>query len=89
MRNVEMKPVSFRTSSPKLKKIDALAEIQQRDRTFILNEAIDHYLAIQDYHASLIQEGLRDADAGKLVSHQEVGRELARQRASRKSKAAR
>jgi predicted transcriptional regulator len=89
MTTVEMKPVSFRTSLPKLKKIDALAEIQQRDRTFILNEAIDHYLAIQDYHASLIQEGLRDADAGKLVSHQKVGRELATQRASRKSKAAR
>jgi predicted transcriptional regulator len=89
MTAVDMKPVSFRTPSPKLKKIDALAHAQQRDRTFILNEAIDHYLAMQEYHASLIQEGLRDADAGRVVSHEDVGRELAAHRARRKSKATR
>jgi predicted transcriptional regulator len=86
---VEMKPVSFRTSLPKLKKIDALAEAQQRDRTFILNEAIDHYLAIQSYHAGLIEEGIRDADAGRVATHKQVGQELAAQRALRKSKARR
>jgi predicted transcriptional regulator len=83
MTAVDMKPVSFRTSSPKLKKIDALAHAQQRDRTFILNEAM------QEYHASLIQEGLRDADVGRVVSHEDVGRELAAHRARRKSKATR
>jgi predicted transcriptional regulator len=89
MTAIDMKPVSFRTPLPKLKKIDALAETQQRDRTFILNEAIDHYLAIQEYHAGLIEEGLRDAEAGKVVSHEDVGRELAAQRVSRKLKTAR
>ncbi|MBV8632824.1 MAG: CopG family transcriptional regulator [Silvibacterium sp.] len=86
---VDMKPVTFRTPSPKLDKIDALAEAQQRDRTFILNEAIDHYLAMQEYHIGLIQDGLRDAEAGNVVSHQNVGQALAAERASRKSKARR
>jgi RHH-type rel operon transcriptional repressor/antitoxin RelB len=88
MPAANMKPVSFRTPSPKLEKIDALAEALQRDRTFILNEAIDHYLAIQEYHDGLIQEGLSDADRGLVVSHENVGRELAAQRAARKSKPA-
>jgi predicted transcriptional regulator len=86
---VDIKTVSFRTPSPKLKRIDKLAEAQQRDRTFVLNEAIDHYLAIQEYCAGLIEEGLRDADAERVVSHEEVGRELAAQRASRKTKTTR
>lgn len=83
-----MKPVSFRTPSLKLQKIDALAEALQRDRTFVLNEAIDHYLAIQEYHDGLIQEGLSDADRALVISHESVGHELAAQRAARKPKAA-
>ena len=88
MPAAEMKSVSFRTSSPKLEKIDALANALQRDRTFVLNEAIDHYLAVQEYHDGLIQEGLNDADRGLVVSHEKVGHELATQRAVRKSKPA-
>jgi predicted transcriptional regulator len=86
MPAAEMKSVSFRTPSPKLEKIDSLAEALQRDRTFVLNEAIDHYLAIQEYHDGLIQEGLSDADRGLVVSHENVGHELTAQRAARKSK---
>jgi predicted transcriptional regulator len=88
MNAVDMKPVSFRTSLSRLRKIDALAETQQRDRTFILNEAIDHYLAIQEYHAGLIEDGIRDAEAGRVVSHEDIRRDLAAQRVSRKSKTA-
>ncbi|HVW76590.1 MAG TPA: hypothetical protein VHB45_03185 [Alloacidobacterium sp.] len=86
---IHMKAISFRTPSSKLKRIDELAGSQNRDRTFILNEAIDRYLEMHDYHASLVQEGLRDAEAGRVVPHEEVGRALAAQRAARKAKEAR
>jgi RHH-type transcriptional regulator, rel operon repressor / antitoxin RelB len=87
MATVEMKPVSFRTPSTKLEKIDEIADAQQRDRSFVLNEAIDQYLDLQDYHRGLIEQGLRDAEAGRVHSHEEVGRLLAKQRASRKAEA--
>jgi predicted transcriptional regulator len=46
--------------------------LQQRDRSFILNEAVDQYLSLQEYHLTLIDEGIRAADAGDVVPHSEV-----------------
>jgi predicted transcriptional regulator len=89
MAAAEIKSISFRTPSSKLEKIDKLAGAQHRDRSYILNEAVDQYLDLQNYHTSLIEQGLRDSEAGKIVSHEEVGRRLGKQRASRKLKAAR
>jgi len=39
-----IKTVSFRTEEEKLNDLDRVAEAQHRDRTFILNAAIDNYL---------------------------------------------
>jgi len=41
-------------------------------RSFILNEAVDQYLSLQEYHLALIDEGIRAADAGDVVPHSEV-----------------
>lgn len=66
------KTVSFRTDSRKVEALDALAEAQDRDRTYLLNEAIDHYLDLQAYHIREVEAGIREADAGDLVDHSEV-----------------
>ena len=89
MTATAIKSVSFRTPSSKLEKIDKLAGAQHRDRSYILNEAIDQYLDVQNYHTSLVEQGLRDSEEGKTVSHEFVARRLAKQRASRTMKAAR
>jgi len=89
MAAAEMKSVSFRTQQSKLEKIDQLADTQHRDRSYILNEAIDQYLDLHNYHTGLVEQGLRDAEAGKVTSHDEVARRLAKQRASRKAEATR
>ena len=68
------KTVSFRTDSKKVKTLDALAAAQQRDRSYLLNEAIDHYLDLQQYHIRLIEEGIREADAGELIEHEQVSK---------------
>ena len=68
------KTVSFRADSRKVKTLDALAAAQQRDRSYLLNEAIDHYLDLQQYHIRLIEEGIREADAGELVDHEQVSK---------------
>ncbi|MGZ4789104.1 MAG: CopG family ribbon-helix-helix protein [Terriglobales bacterium] len=74
------KTVSFRTDSKKVKALDALAEVQDRDRSYLLNEAVDHYLDLQQYHIRLIEEGIRQADAGELVDHAEVEKMATRAR---------
>lgn len=73
---MQQKTVTFRAPGEKIKALDALAELQQRDRSFVLNEALDQYLSLNEYHVALIREGIRQADAGLLTPHEEVRRRL-------------
>lgn len=66
------KTVSFRTDSKKVAALDALASVQDRDRSYLLNQAVDNYLDLQQYHIELIEKGIRQADAGEMVDHSEV-----------------
>lgn len=66
------KTVSFRADSKKIEALDALASLQDRDRSYLLNQAVDNYLDLQQYHVELIENGIREADAGDLVDHAEV-----------------
>jgi hypothetical protein len=38
--------VNFKTTSEKVKTLDQLGVAMRRDRTFLLNEALDRYLAV-------------------------------------------
>jgi len=66
------KTVSFRTDIKKVEALDALAALQERDRSYLLNQAVDNFLDLQQYHISLIESGIREAEAGELVDHAEV-----------------
>jgi predicted transcriptional regulator len=72
------KTVSFRTDAKKIEALDALAASQDRDRSYLLNQAIDSYLELQQYHIELIEKGIQQADAGDLVDHAEVEKMAAR-----------
>lgn len=64
--------ISFRLESEKRKALDAAALVLDRDRTYILNEAIDTYLEIHRWQMEHIQKGLRQADAGKFATEAEM-----------------
>jgi predicted transcriptional regulator len=72
------KTVSFRTDSRKVEALDAIAASQDRDRSYLLNQAIDSYLELQQYHVELIEKGIQQAEAGNLVDHAEVEKMAAR-----------
>jgi predicted transcriptional regulator len=74
------KTVSFRTDAKKVKALDTLASLQDRDRTYLLNQAIDNYLDLQQYHIELVEKGIQQADAGELVDHREVEKMVAKLR---------
>ena len=71
-QNMATKVITFRLPEEKLIALDSVAEMQQRDRSFVINEAVSQYLSLQEYHRSLIEEGIKEADAGKLVDHDKV-----------------
>ncbi len=67
-----LKTITFRVPEERLHALDHLAEVQQRDRSFVLNEAVKQYLSLYDYHCELIREGIRQLDAGEHVDHATV-----------------
>jgi RHH-type rel operon transcriptional repressor/antitoxin RelB len=60
--------------------LDALAQAQDRDRTYVLNEAIDAYLEVHQWQIEHIKEGIRQADAGQFGSDAAVATAFSRWR---------
>lgn len=52
--------------------IDALAQATGRSKNYLLTEAIMQYLENEAWQIARIEEGLRSADAGRLIPHDEV-----------------
>lgn len=77
---MDKQTLSFRLDSDKVGALDALAEALERDRSYLLTEAVSAYLDVQQWHIEQIKAGLRQADAGKLIDHAEVKKTMARRR---------
>jgi predicted transcriptional regulator len=72
MQNMEKQTVSFRLPSHKVSALHKLAESLDRDRTYLLGEAIDSYLEAQKWQLEQIRAGLAEADAGQVIDHRKV-----------------
>ena len=60
--------------------LDAIAEAADRDRTWVVNQALTAYIETQRWQIEHIRQGLREADAGKFASARAVNRALDRLR---------
>jgi len=69
---VDRQTISFRLETKKKEALDAIAATLDRDRSYILNEAIDAYLEVHRWQIEHIKEGIRQADAGEFASDAEV-----------------
>jgi predicted transcriptional regulator len=67
-----LKTITFRLPEEKLQALDSVADVHQRDRSFVINEAVTQYLSLYEYHRTLIEEGIRQDDAGEVVDHETV-----------------
>jgi RHH-type transcriptional regulator, rel operon repressor / antitoxin RelB len=77
---MDRETISFRLDAKKRKALDALAQAQDRDRTYVLNEAIDAYLDVHQWQIEHINEGIRQADAGEFATEAEVAAAFSRWR---------
>jgi RHH-type transcriptional regulator, rel operon repressor / antitoxin RelB len=64
--------LSFRTEVKTREQIDKMAELLDRDRSWVINEAVGHYLELQAWQLQQIEEGIRELDAGKGYTLEEV-----------------
>ena len=69
---MDKQTISFRLESDKVAALDELADSMDRDRTYLLNEAVNAYLELQQWQVDRIEAGLAEADAGKVIPHSKV-----------------
>lgn len=75
--------VSFRLDSDKVEALDDLAKALDRDRTYLLNAAVDAYLDVQQWQIEHVKAAIKQADAGELIEHDEVRTRAAKWRRRR------
>ena len=64
--------VTVRLDEQKRAELDRLAGIMVRDRSVLINEAIDSYLAVHRWQIAHVTEELRQVEAGEFASAEEV-----------------
>jgi predicted transcriptional regulator len=64
--------ISFRIDSEKVAELDLIAKSLDRDRSYLLNEAVESYLSEQRRFADLVEEGREDIRNSRIFSHEEV-----------------
>jgi len=69
---MEKQTISFRLDSEKVEALDVLAKALDRDRTYLLNEAVEAYLDVQQWQLDHLKASIQQADAGRLMDHREV-----------------
>jgi len=70
--------ISFRTDDKKKDELDRVAQSLDRDRSWVINMAIDNFLELQRWQLEQVEKGLQDLEAGLFVSHEEMGKRIAR-----------
>jgi predicted transcriptional regulator len=64
--------LSFRTDEETKTRLDSLAGARRRDRSFLINEAIEQYLELSDWQEAQIRAGIEEADRGEFATEEEV-----------------
>ena len=70
--------IIFRLDSKKRAALDAIAVGIDRDRSYLINEAITLYLEMHQWQIEEIQHGIAEADAGDFATAEEVSAVFAR-----------
>ena len=69
---MEKETISFRLDTEKKKAIDKIAEGLDRDRTYVLDQAVSAYLDLQKWQIEHIKEGVKQAKAGEIATDEQV-----------------
>jgi len=63
--------ITFRTGDDQRKQLDSIAVSMDRDRSYIINQAIDNYLEVYRWQVEHIEEGLKQVERGEFVPESE------------------
>lgn len=78
--NNDTAPVTFRMPAEKRAALDELAKALERDRSYVLNEAVDAYLETHAWQLEHTKEAIEEARQQEYASPEAVSAALARMR---------
>ncbi|CDZ79465.1 Ribbon-helix-helix protein, copG family [Legionella massiliensis] len=64
--------MTIRLESEMKFRLDRLAEVTHRSKSYLAAEAINEYLKTQEWQLAEIKKGLAEADNGQLVDHNDI-----------------
>ena len=80
--------LTVRMDEDRLQALDRLAAGLDRDRTYVVTQAIDAFLDVQKWQIEYIEEAMRKAQAGEFASAAEVASAFTRLRGRPRSRKA-
>ena len=66
--------LTVRVAPDVAKRLERLAKATKRSRSYLAAEAIEEYLAVQEWQVQAILEGIAEADKGEGVDMEQVKR---------------
>jgi predicted transcriptional regulator len=78
--------LSFRTEEVTREALDRVAAQMDRNRNWVINQAIQDYLNLQAWQLEQIEKGIADHESGRVHTHEEVVARFKKRFAKTKSK---
>lgn len=69
---MEKANVTVQLDKSKIEQLDQFAAIADRDRSYLIKEAIDQYLELKQWQADEVRKAIAEADAGHFVPAAEI-----------------
>jgi predicted transcriptional regulator len=66
--------ISFRIAPEKVDQLDQIAKAMDRDRSYLLNEAVENYLDEQRRFAAMVEEGRKEISGRRTFTGEAVQR---------------
>ena len=73
-----MKATTIRMENNILDRIDSMAKAMNRSRTWVINQAIQHFLSYEEWFVHEVSTGIEEAKNGELASDKKVAERFAR-----------
>lgn len=68
--------ISIRADEETLKALDKIAKSLDRNRNWLINEAIQNYLELHHWQIEQVERGVADAEAGRTLSHEQAKKRI-------------
>jgi len=67
-----MKATTVRIDDDILCRIDGLANTLSRSRSWVINQAIERFLAYEEWYVQEVKDGLKEVERGEIATDDEV-----------------